>query len=236
MQLSDPLRQPQRFVPQADALLRQAAVNPGAPDPFATIDSSLEHSFEAVLAGMHPESTPAATAPQATRAVGGPAAPFETPGELEPLEVSSYDPLGSAFPLSSARGLGVGAAIAHNRYEPLVQQMSARYGVPDWLVRSVMHTESGGNPLATSPVGAMGLMQLMPGTARTLGVQNPYDPAENIAGGTKYLRQLIDTFGNLDEAVAAYNAGPEAVRQYGGVPPYAETQAYVRRVLGNPGR
>ncbi|MFP5501155.1 MAG: lytic transglycosylase domain-containing protein, partial [Candidatus Sericytochromatia bacterium] len=104
---------------------------------------------------------------------------------------------------------------------------------PEWLVKNVIRAESGGDPLATSPVGAMGLMQLMPGTALDMGVQDPYNARDNIEGGVKYLRRMLDMFnGDVTKAVAAYNAGPGNVQQHGGVPPFAETQAYVRRVLG----
>lgn len=101
------------------------------------------------------------------------------------------------------------------------------------LVRAVIQTESGYNASALSTVGAMGLMQLMPGTARELAVDDPYDPSQNVRGGTAYLRQMLDLFkGSLELAVAAYNAGPGAVKKYGGVPPYRETVGYVQRVLG----
>lgn len=98
------------------------------------------------------------------------------------------------------------------------------------LLQAVMTAESGGNPQATSPVGAMGLMQLMPGTAKDLGVTNPYDPAQNLAGGARYLSSLTHKYG-LANGVAAYNAGPGAVEAHGGVPPYPETQHYVQKVL-----
>ena len=103
--------------------------------------------------------------------------------------------------------------------------------VEESLIRAIIHAESAYQPDARSPKGAQGLMQLMPATAADLDVSNPFDPAENIDGGARYLSQLLAQFkGNVDLATAAYNAGPQAVNKYGGVPPYDETQEYVRRV------
>lgn len=99
------------------------------------------------------------------------------------------------------------------------------------LVQAVVQVESGYNPRALSNKGAIGLMQLMPGTANDLAVSDPWDTEENLRGGTGYLRQMLDRFGEIELALAAYNAGPEAVAKYGGIPPYEETRDYVRRVL-----
>ena len=113
----------------------------------------------------------------------------------------------------------------------LIKEAAARYKVDPRLVAAVAQTESGGNQEAVSPAGAVGVMQLMPETAAGLGV-NPYDKRQNIEGGAKYLRQMMDTFGgDVQKAVAAYNAGPQAVKEYNGIPPYRETQDYVNKVL-----
>lgn len=108
---------------------------------------------------------------------------------------------------------------------------AARYGVPAALVKAVVLAESGMNPNAISRSGAMGLMQLMPATASGLGVDDPWDPEQNIDGGTRYLRQMIERFSDNRRAVAAYNAGPANVEKFNGVPPFEETQVYVVRVL-----
>ena len=115
--------------------------------------------------------------------------------------------------------------------ESIIEAAARKFGVDSELVKAIATAESGINQNAVSSVGAVGVMQLMPSTAENLGV-NPYDERENIYGGAHYLRQLLDKFnGNLTQAIAAYNAGPGAVQQYGGVPPYAETQNYVGRVM-----
>ncbi len=115
----------------------------------------------------------------------------------------------------------------------IVTAMAEQYGVDPALIWDIIRQESGGNANATSRAGAEGLMQLMPGTAAELGVTDPYDPKQNIRGGVAYFAQLLKQFnGNVALALAAYNAGPGAVRNYGGIPPYQETQNYVKKILG----
>lgn len=114
----------------------------------------------------------------------------------------------------------------------IVAEASARSRIDADFIASVIWAESGSNPKAVSPKGAQGLMQLMPQTASTLGVKNRFDPAENVDGGVRYLRELLLQYhGDAAKALAAYNAGPQRVQQYAGVPPYRETHAYVARVI-----
>ena len=122
--------------------------------------------------------------------------------------------------------------VSRSEIDNLITKYADKNGLDEDFVKAVINQESGFNPNATSHCGAMGLMQLMPSTAQGLGVKNAYDAEQNIEGGTKYLKGLMDRFGNDKQlALAAYNAGPNAVKKYGGIPPYAETQNYVKKVL-----
>lgn len=118
-----------------------------------------------------------------------------------------------------------------NAYDPIIRQAAQTHGVAEGLIKAIMHTESGFNSNARSPVGAQGLMQLMPATARRFNVSNAFDPQQNINAGAKYLAWLMKRFnGNTSLALAGYNAGEGNVAKYGGIPPFRETQDYVRRV------
>ena len=124
------------------------------------------------------------------------------------------------------------SAQSQNAVRQHIQVAATRFGVDRNLVDAVAWQESRYNPRALSTAGAMGVMQLMPGTARQLGVRNPHDVEQNVVGGTAYLRQQLERFGNnVPLALAAYNAGPGAVIKYGGIPPYRETQDYVRQIM-----
>lgn len=121
-----------------------------------------------------------------------------------------------------------------SKIKELISRVSQKHGVDEKLVNALVNQESGFNPNAKSKVGAMGLMQLMPSTAKGLGVTNPMDPEQNVEGGVKYLKSMLDKYhGNVILALAAYNAGPGAVDKYDGVPPYKETQNYVKSILSS---
>jgi soluble lytic murein transglycosylase-like protein len=132
---------------------------------------------------------------------------------------------------ASATAPIAGASGGDGPYKAEIDAAAQKYGLDPALLRGLIRQESNFDPNAGSPAGAQGLTQLMPGTAAALGCTNVHDPAQNIDAGARYLRQQLDAFGgDVSKALAAYNAGPGAVKRYGGVPPYAETQNYVRQV------
>jgi soluble lytic murein transglycosylase-like protein len=201
---------------------------------------------------------PAHGGAQPTGAPGAP--PRGGPAPLAGEGFSLFPPLAGAFGATAApatvgsgpgEGLGAAgqslygpvagasataAATAPASLAPLIDQVAQAHGLPPSLLTALVQEESGYNPGARSPAGAMGLTQLMPATAASLGVQNPWDPVENLNGGAAYLAGLLSTYGgNVALALAAYNAGPGAVRQWGGIPPYPETKAYVRNVMAMAG-
>lgn len=145
---------------------------------------------------------------------------------VEPDLFESEGPFNLAF--SAER-----KALFGTEYDAIIEKAAKQYDIDAALVSALIRAESNYQPRAVSPKGARGLMQLMPATARRLSVRQPFDPASNVQGGVRYLRELVDRFGNHPELVlAAYNAGEGAVEAYGGVPPYRETMAYVTRIMG----
>jgi soluble lytic murein transglycosylase-like protein len=141
-------------------------------------------------------------------------------------------PTKSYFRRLPAFGLPRGINLAHGQYADLINTVATEHGVDPGLVKAIIRTESNFDQHAVSRKGAQGLMQLMPGTAKDLQVGDPFNPRENINGGSRYLRHLLDLFNNnLDLALAAYNAGPERVNQHRGIPPYLETRNYVQKVM-----
>lgn len=141
---------------------------------------------------------------------------YQTPS-LPPIHMTKISNTGSA-----------------TEFDSIIQEAAAKYNLPVNLIKSVIKQESNFNPNAVSGAGASGLMQLMPATAKGLGVTNVFDPRDNIFGGSKYLRQMLDKYnGNTTLALAAYNAGPGNVDKYGGIPPFKETQNYVRKVTSH---
>jgi soluble lytic murein transglycosylase-like protein len=145
-----------------------------------------------------------------------------------------------AVPGMQSSNLASSPQLPATQYDPYIELVAAETGLSPSLIKAVALVESGFDPMAVSPKGAQGLMQLMPATARQLGVRDAFDPGENLRAGATYLRKMLDEFdGNLNLALAAYNAGPAAVRRHGGVPAYRETRDYVAKVrerMGQPSR
>lgn len=145
-------------------------------------------------------------------------------------QVSSVNYSSSAFGGTNSSTYASSGISNSSSYDSMIRASAERHGVDPALVKAIIHTESSFNPYARSPAGAQGLMQLMPGTARDMGVMNVWDPAQNIEGGVKYIAWLSQRFSNRDHIIAAYNAGHANVRRYGGTPPFKETRNYVRKV------
>ena len=151
-------------------------------------------------------------------------APDEVP-YVDPDDQAAQGTNEAALPLIASSALA-----AKTAFDPIIESAAMRHDIDARIVKAVIQVESAFQPRARSSKGAMGLMQLMPKTARQYQARNPYDPVSNIEAGTRYLRQLLNEF-DLPLALAAYNAGEGAVRRFGGIPPYAETQAYVAKIL-----
>jgi soluble lytic murein transglycosylase len=152
-------------------------------------------------------------------------------GVIHYTNLPPRDPRYQPVPRRLQHGFAPARAPSYGGYDGLIVLTALEHQVQPALVKAVIAAESGFDAGAVSRKGAQGLMQLMPATAEQLGVEDPFQPSENVRGGTRYLRKMLDRYGDLSRAIAAYNAGPSAVDRYGGIPPYRETQDYVNRVL-----
>ena len=197
---------------EISAMMRSVA----PPASKTSLGSSGAAGFEHILSGMVSQAN----------GVGGSATSQLSSGSTGGALAGAGSLLGAqaARPAALRTPSGVAA------YSDLFAAATQKYALPAGLLAAVAQVESGGNPNAVSSAGAVGLMQLMPGTARGLGVRDSRDPAQAVDGAARLLRDHLRSFGSVDLALAAYNAGPGAVRKHDGIPPYAETQNYVRKV------
>ena len=229
-------------VQQLQALLAQVEQGPTLPAFASALAAAQGGATGSASAGAYTSSAPSAAAyamPTADTYVS----PTSTSSAADtsmlaagyPAATPTIDGYPSATPTTAAYDSATPAAAsddAGGAYAPLIEQAAARYGLDPSLLSGLIEQESGFDPTASSSAGALGLTQLMPATAASLGVGEPLNPAQSIEGGARYLSGLLHQFGgNTANALAAYNAGPGAVEQYGGVPPYPETQQYVAKVL-----
>lgn len=204
-----------------------AAPAPAGPHTATVGGAKGNADFAGALAQASAQETPA-SAPLYSTPAYAPAYGLGFPayGAPPPASYASQE--------SEAPAAGSAAPADPAAYRGMIEQAAVRYGIEPAILQGLIQQESGFDPSARSGAGAMGLTQLMPSTAAAMGVSDPLDPQQSIEGGARYLGELLSRFrGNVTDAIAAYNAGPGAVSEYGGVPPYAETQNYVTKVLQN---
>jgi soluble lytic murein transglycosylase-like protein len=200
----------------------EAIAAPAAPAGELAISQRVAQ-IQALIEQTRTAATGAPAASTATATVASATPSATTASFAETLQAATTAPATT----------GSAGASQSSPYDGLIEQAAQRNGIDPALLHGLIQQESAFDPNSQSSAGASGLTQLMPGTASSMGVTNPLNPAESIEGGARYLSQLMSEFGgNTTDALAAYNAGPGAVKHYGGVPPYAETQSYVTKVLG----
>jgi soluble lytic murein transglycosylase-like protein len=231
-------------VQQLQTLLEQVEQGPSvvASKSFTSaLDAAQAADASSATAGVSTASAPPADAAlTADDSVSATTAPYTSllladgSASASPTDTAYTSAMPTTVAYDSATPAGANATTGGgSAYAPMIEQAAARYGIDPSVLYGLIEQESGFDPSATSSAGAQGLTQLMPSTAASLGVTEPLDPAQSIEGGARYLSGLLRQFGgNTTDALAAYNAGPGAVEQYGGVPPYPETQQYVTKVLG----
>lgn len=200
----------------------------GAVQSFSTNSSTDPNGFQALLTQLLSESIPGLNSPASDSPSGN--LFYQGANPVYMPSIMPAQPASETFSPVTGIPHGTGAQY-QGKYEDLIQRAAGKYQLPEKLIAAVIKQESNFNNSVTSHAGAAGLMQLMPGTAKYIGVTDRFDPEQNIMGGSKYLRKMLDQFGSLETALAAYNAGPGNVKKYGGIPPFKETQQYVKKVM-----
>jgi soluble lytic murein transglycosylase-like protein len=196
--------------------------------PLPSIPGAAEVAKTAAITALQKASIPlnaAACASSASPSAASPSTPAGMTGASPSAVRSPSSGTSSSSPTET-----------HGAFESLIERVGRLFSLPVNLVRAVVQVESGGQHDAVSGKGAVGLMQLMPETAREMGISDPRNPWENLYAGAKYLSRQLERFGSVEKALAAYNAGPSSVEEHGGVPPYPETRRYVQRVLAAKAR